>query len=305
MKHTDFCPVVDNEPMARHCSWRAGGHARHYAEPENLAQLETLVRRHAPVEPLLWLGLGSNLLVRDGGFPGLVIATRKAMNTIERCADGSLYVGAGVSDAVLARYCQQHGLQGGEFLAGIPGLIGGALAMNAGAWGGETWGHVEAVEMMHRQGDIRRWPASAFEVGYRSVKGPLAENGECEPGWFVGAWMRFAPREAGAAVRDIKQLLAQRAATQPTGQASCGSVFRNPPGDHAARLIEACGLKGLRIGGAVVSQRHANFIINDRQATASDIENLIETVRAKVRAQTGVSLQPEVRIVGDKAETAT
>ncbi len=285
--------VRHDEPMARHTSWRTGGAARRFLLPVDLEDLQAMLRDISDDEPLLWLGLGSNLLVRDGGFAGTVIAMQGVTTQLERMAEDRVYVGAGVPGAKLAKFCAREGLYGAEFFAGIPGLIGGALAMNAGAFGGETWSHVLRVETIDRKGVLHQRDASEFSVGYRSVQGPAGE-------WFVAATLRFDTRPAESGIDiNIKQLLARRAATQPVGTANCGSVFRNPPGDHAARLIEQCGLKGKRIGGAVVSEKHANFIINDAGASAGDIEALIDFVQQQVAQQIGVSLQTEVRIVGE------
>jgi UDP-N-acetylmuramate dehydrogenase len=166
--------------------------------------------------------------------------------------------------------------------------------MNAGAFGGETWRHVLSVETIDRKGNRRKRNAEEYQVGYRSVSGPADE-------WFTAAIFQFEQGDGSAASEAIRQLLARRAETQPTGAASCGSVFTNPENDHAARLIESCGLKGYRIGGAVVSQKHANFIINDNNASADDIESLIKHVQRTVRDQQGVELKTEVRIVGGAA----
>ncbi len=290
----DGLEIRPYEPMARHTSWRAGGAARRYVIPASLDGLQTLLAESGDDEAVKWLGLGSNVLVRDGGFDGTIVATRSIMQELERTGDGQVYVGAGVADAKLARFCQRQGWAGAEFFAGIPGVVGGALAMNAGAWGGETWRHVLRVRTMNRQGQLFVRQRDDFTVGYRHVAPRY-------PGeWFVGAWLTFDNTASlpGGAV-DIRQLLAKRAAQQPTGVASCGSVFRNPPGDHAARLIEDCGLKGYRRGGAVVSAKHANFIVNDQQASAADIESLIEHIRKTVLAKHGIELQTEVEIIGE------
>jgi len=280
-----------NEAMAGHTSWRAGGQADRYCVPVDLDDLATLLRSLPEDENLLWMGLGSNTLIRDGGFRGTVIATQGVMSQLERRENDCVYVGAGVSSAKLARYCASENLSGGEFFAGIPGLVGGALAMNAGAFGGETWRHVVSVETIDRKGEIHQRTPDDYRVAYRSVEGSEGE-------WFVSALLKFDIDEKASI--NIKQLLAKRADTQPTGTANCGSVFRNPENDYAARLIEQCGLKGKRIGGAVVSEKHANFIINDQQATAADIENLIELVQKTVKRQTDVDLQTEVKIIGEK-----
>lgn len=279
------------EPMSRHTTWRVGGPARVWYQPADLEDLAAFLTTLPEGEEIVWVGLGSNLLVRDGGIPGVVIAPFSGLNRMELQGDGQVRAEAGVSCAKLARFCGRNGLAGGEFLAGIPGTVGGALAMNAGAFGGETWARVVAVETIDRHGRIRRREAGEYKVGYRSVQGPAGE-------WFVAAHMRFPPGETAAAQENVRQLLARRGETQPTSQPSCGSVFRNPPNDHAARLIEACGLKGYCIGGACVSDKHANFIINAGDATAAEIEQLIGHVQRRVAEQSGVELQTEVRIIG-------
>jgi UDP-N-acetylmuramate dehydrogenase len=284
--------------MAAHTTWRVGGPARQFFRPVDLADLITFLRGLPAEEPVLWLGLGSNLLVRDGGFPGAVIALQGALDAIERPDELTLRAEAGVACAKIARYCARAGLCGVEFLAGIPGTLGGALAMNAGAFGGETWSQVVAVETIDRQGTLRRRAPSDFRVGYRSVIGPQGE-------WFVAAHLRLTSGEVGVAQARIKELLGRREQTQPIGLPSAGSVFRNPPGDHAARLIESCGLKGICIGGACVAEKHANFIINTGNASAADIERLIARVAAQVARVHGVRLVAEVRIVGEPAHAET
>lgn len=279
------------EPMSRHTTWRVGGPARVWYQPADLEDLAAFLAGLPEGEEIVWVGLGSNLLVRDGGIPGVVIAPFSGLNRMERMADGRVRVEAGVSCAKLARFCARQGLAGGEFFAGIPGTVGGALAMNAGAFGGETWERVVAVETLDRHGRIHQREADAFRVGYRTVQGPAGE-------WFVAAHLAFPPGDTAAAQENVRQLLARRGETQPTSQPSCGSVFRNPEGDHAARLIEACGLKGYCIGGACVSDKHANFIINAGDATAAQIEQLIGQVQHRVAERFGIELHTEVRIIG-------
>lgn len=279
------------EPMARHTVWAVGGAAERFYEPAGLEDLAHFLARLPASEPLLWLGLGSNLLVRDGGVAGTVVATGTLRDAPVLAAAGVVRAGAGIPCAKVARFCARQGLQGAEFLAGIPGTLGGALAMNAGAFGGETWAIVQRVETIDRHGVKRLRPVADYAVGYREVAGPPAE-------WFVAAELVLSPGGGEAALERIRMLLRRRNATQPTGQRSCGSVFRNPPGDYAGRLIETAGLKGLRIGGAEVSRKHANFIINTGSATAADIEALIDAVRTAVAAHHGVRLVPEVHIVG-------
>ena len=285
--------ILHDEPMSKHCSWRAGGCADTYFEPADKQDLmEFLAQTDAQTE-LTWIGLGSNLLVRDGGVRGVVIGALNRLNQLYVQDDGAVYAESGVSCAKLARFCQQHQLAGADFLAGIPGTVGGALAMNAGAFGSETWQFVRAVEMMDRHGVISMRSADQFEVGYRSVSMQADE-------WFSAAVFEF-DKNTQQPASNIKSLLAKRNQSQPIGQPSCGSVFKNPPGDHAARLIEQAGLKGFCIGGACVSEKHANFIINANNASAQDIESLIETIRQKIKQQFFIELQTEVRIIGERA----
>lgn len=288
--------LLENEPMARHTSWRVGGPAALFFAPADADDLSAFLAALPADTPVSWVGLGSNLLVRDGGIAGAVIHAQRALGALEiDSAGGEVRAGAGVACAQLARRCGRAGLAGAGFFAGIPGTVGGALAMNAGAWGGETWEHVTQVETVDREGGRHRRSPEAFRVGYRCVEGRPDE-------WFTAAHFHFQPGgDPEALAAEVKALLARRAASQPTGRPSCGSVFRNPPGDHAARLIEAAGLKGLRRGGAMVSDKHANFIINAGDASAADIESLIEHVRTEVARVHGVELVPEVRVVGREA----
>ena len=281
------------EPMSRHTSWRVGGPARRYFQPENEQQLAAFLAGLPEDEPLLWLGLGSNLLVRDGGFPGTVIALQGGLNKVDILPRG-LRVQAGVSCAKVARLAARAGLCGVAFLGGIPGTMGGALAMNAGAFGGETWDRVAAVKTIDRQGVIRWRQPAEYTVAYRQVERPRDE-------WFIACELHLETGDADAERERIGQLLRQRNLSQPIGQASAGSTFRNPPGDFAARLIEQQGLKGYRIGGAQVSPKHANFIINTGAARAADIEALIRHVQTVVEQATGIELETEVHIVGEEA----
>jgi len=287
-----------NEPLCDYTSWRVGGPAERLYLPADLDDLLCFLRTLPVDEPVFWLGLGSNLLVRDGGIRGTVVCTKNRLKGMRLLDGGRVYAEAGVPCALVARFCAEQGLGGAEFLAGIPGTFGGALAMNAGAFGGETWPLVDAVLTADRFGGVHRRAAEEYAVGYRTVQGLRDE-------WFLAADLKLAAGDSGQSREHIKALLAKRAATQPVNQPSCGSVFRNPPGDHAARLIESCGLKGYRIGGACVSEKHANFIVNLGDATARDIERLIAEVRDEVQKQQGVSLVPEVRIVGEPAESAS
>lgn len=283
-----------HEPLARHTSWRVGGPAEHFYEPADIDDLAAYLKSLPPHEAVSWIGLGSNLLVRDGGLRGSVISVSGRLNGLSRLDEYTVRAEAGVASAKLARYCVQHGLTGAEFLAGIPGTVGGALAMNAGAFGGETWRSVSAVETLDRNGDRHTRTPQDYVIGYRSVRGPLNE-------WFVAGHFHLQADAGNEGKARIKSLLAQRGATQPTQLPNAGSVFRNPPGDYAARLIEACGLKGECEGQACVSTLHANFIVNQGDATAAQIERLIARMQAQVRLRHGVELVPEVRVVGEQA----
>lgn len=281
-----------DEPMARHTSWRVGGPARSFYEPADLDDLALFLRQLPDGEPLFWLGLGSNILVRDGGIPGTVIAVAGALADLAKVDERTVRAGAGVACNKVARFCAGLDLVGSEFLAGIPGTMGGALAMNAGAFGGETWSLVKRVETLDRRGE-RRWRTPAdFHIAYREVRGAVGE-------WFVAAELQLQAGEGAAGLARVKELLERRNSTQPIGLPSCGSVFRNPSGDYAARLIEASGLKGVCEGGACVSTKHANFIINTGKAAAAEIEALIVRMADTVERMHGVRLIPEVHIVGD------
>jgi len=282
------------EPMARHTSWRVGGPADRYFEPADRADLVDFVRALPPGEPVLWLGLGSNLLVRDGGLRGTVIALHGALDQLSRDSETTVHAEAGVHCARLAKFVEKQQLAGLGFMAGIPGTIGGALAMNAGAWGGETWNAVLEAEAIFRDGRTAWLGAEHFGVAYRTVIPPRDFLG------FLAARLRVTPDD-GSHARATRESLARRKATQPVGKPSAGSTFRNPPGDHAARLIESCGLKNHRIGGAHVSTLHANFILTDEGAKAADVEQLIQYVRQTVKQNTGVELEAEVKVVGEPA----
>ena len=283
--------ILRNEPMSKHTTWRVGGPADVYYSPRCRDDLLDFVRGLDANTPVYFVGLGSNLLVRDGGVRGAVIATGQALNGLRNLGGGVVEAEAGVPCTVVARQCSRWELGPAEFFAGIPGSVGGALRMNAGAFGGETWGKVIEVDVVDRRGDVRTRGRDGYQVGYRQVRGPLEE-------WFLAARFKFDEQYTAGADR-IRTLVSERKATQPLGLPSCGSVFKNPPGDHAARLIESAGLKGARIGGAEVSPKHANFIINTGGATAADIEALIGHVRDTVQARHGVRLDTEVQFLGE------
>ena len=280
-----------NEPLSKYTSWRVGGIAQYFYRPADKADLATFMAQLTPAEPILWLGLGSNLLVRDGGFAGTVIATAGLLHdiTVEK---NTIHADVGVYCSKLAKKAAKSGLTGAAFLAGIPGTLGGALAMNAGAHGVETWSLISDVTTIDRQGQFKQRAAADFKVAYREVKMPADE-------WFISATLDLQPGDQESERVQIKELLRKRNASQPTNQPCAGSVFRNPDNDFAGRLIEQQGLKGLSVGGAEVSEKHANFIVNTGTATAADIETLIELVQQKVEHAYGIRLQPEVHIIGE------
>lgn len=301
-----------DEPMARHVSWRAGGPVRCAYTPADLDDMALFLRGLPDGEQVHVVGLGSNLLVRDGGLDGTVIFTHWALRDLKVSrgdqGGGEIRAEAGVACPKVARSAAIHDFAGAEFLAGIPGTIGGALAMNAGCYGGETWNLVAQVEVIDRSGNLHVRTPQHYTIGYRSVE-PRSHQMSSMTGsaygsdqeWFVAATFRLVRGDGAQSRATIKKLLAQRIAAQPLGIPNAGSVFRNPSGDHAARLIEACGLKGHRIGGASISAKHANFIVNDGGASAADIEALIELAQNTVRQRFGVHLEREVRVIGEYA----
>jgi UDP-N-acetylmuramate dehydrogenase len=281
-----------DEPMSRHTSWRVGGSADRFFIPHDLNDLKLFISQLDDAEPITWIGLGSNLLVRDGGIRGTVIATKNMDENIEKISTTDVQTGAGISCAQLAKYSVKAGLTGAEFLVGIPGTLGGALAMNAGAFGSETWDIVKAVSSINRKGEVYLRSKSEYSIGYRNIKKPSEE-------WFVRAILTLQPDLNHSGKNMLRNLLNKRGKTQPIGEASCGSVFRNPEAaDPAAKLIDSCGLKGTCIGNACVSEKHANFIINRGNASAKDIESLILHIKETVYTRTKISLIPEVQIVG-------
>ncbi|MEY4730699.1 MAG: UDP-N-acetylenolpyruvoylglucosamine reductase [Pseudomonadota bacterium] len=312
-----------HEPMAKHVSWRAGGSVARAYIPADLADLVVFLRTRDASEDIYFVGLGSNLLVRDGGLNATVIFMHAVLNQINLIDSshidgeaGHIEVEAGVAAPKVARFAARHDLANAEFLAGIPGTLGGALAMNAGCYGWETWQIVESVKTIDRNGTIRTRAPSDFEITYRHVElkkekalfhpsslipHPSEVPHSSEEEWFVSTTLKLPAGDGEVAKQKIKELLTKRIATQPLSEPNAGSVFRNPKGDHAARLIEACGLKGFRIGGAEVSRKHANFIVNTGNATAADIEQVIEHVHAQVLSKHRVELIREVRIVGNNS----
>ncbi len=282
--------------MRRHTSWRAGGHVERMYQPADLDDLVQFLHTVPVDEPLLAVGLGSNLLVRDGGLRGTVLLLHGALPALRLEQDGTIYAQAGVPGTKLARFAANNNLRGAAFFAGIPGTVGGMLAMNAGCYGSEIWNVVERVQTLDRKGVLHVRKPEEYEIAYRHLQ---RKDGDIAAEIFVGAWFWLEQGDGEVSRKEIKALLSKRITSQPLNLPNAGSVFRNPPGDHAARLIEASGLKGRTIGGAQVSEKHANFIVNLGNATAADIENLINEVREVVLHKKGIALHQEVRIVGE------
>lgn len=290
--HSISGKLLLNEPMARYTSWRVGGKADQLYIPAGLDDLSAFLQGLSADEPVHFIGLGSNLLVRDGGVRGTVVLMHNVLTDLRM--DGDLvHAAAGVTCAKLAKFCAKEAKQGAEFFAGIPGTLGGALAMNAGCYGTETWNVVAKVTTINRHGELNTRDAGEFIASYRHVDMPVTDE------WFISAWLKLPVGDSHESSQKIKALLAQRLASQPLNLPSAGSTFRNPPDDYAARLIEASGLKGYIIGGAQVSEKHANFIVNIGGANALDIELLIKHMRETVLEKHGVALQQEVKVLGE------
>ncbi len=273
-----------NEPMSKHCSLRSGGETSEFFQPFDMQELSNFLKKNT--KPILMVGLGSNLLVRDKGFNGVTIHTKnlKELNI----SDNLIESGAGTSLAKLSRYALANSKYGAEFLSAIPGTVGGALAMNAGAFGSEIWQYVVSVKTMNFSGEMKERIPRDFEISYRCT---IHKNSD---EFFVSAVFNFNLKKQNDNVGD---LLEKRNSTQPIGLPSCGSVFKNPKNHFAAKLIESSGLKGYCIGGACVSEKHANYIINQNNATAQDIENLIAHIQDTIKRKYNIELETEIIII--------
>ncbi len=285
-----------NEPMSSHTSWRTGGRASWFYTPKDIADLGNFLKRLPKEIKVAWCGLGSNLLVRDGGFDGVVISTNKGLKDLWQAEDQGVYAQAGVPGPKLAKFAVKRSLGGAEFMVGIPGTVGGALAMNAGCFGSETWGIVRYADTINRMGELQRKTADQVRWSYRTV-----DLDTCE--WFIGAEFEMISCQPEEGQARIRHYLKKRAATQPIQTANAGSVFRNPESRYAAQLIDSAGLKGYVVGNARVSPMHANFIENTGQANAQDIESLIGYVTERVAKVHGVDLELEVRIIGNRVSS--
>lgn len=290
----DYLPdlrMAQDEPMSRHTSFRIGGPARRMAFPNNGEQMVLLldIAEQCGARPLV-IGNGSNLLVSDQGLDRLVVSTA-AMNRLEGTGT-TIEAAAGVPLARLADFARKQGLAGLEFAHGIPGTVGGAMCMNAGAYGGEMAQVVQRVTILDPAGGVKALSGEEMEFGYR--RSILTGH----PDWVVlSAVFALAPGDPAAIRGRMDELIAKRRASQPLELPSAGSTFKRPEGYFAGTLIQDCGLKGLTVGGAQVSEKHAGFVVNTGGATFADVTELIRQVQARVEEQTGVRLEPEVKIV--------
>ena len=274
-------------------SWKVGGRAEQFLICDEKEILAALIKKKKIKLPITLVGLGSNLLVRDGGIKGTVIVMHGGLRKIND-DDGMIYSEAGVSCSKLSKFTAKNGLADSAFFSGIPGTIGGALAMNAGCYGSETWDYVQKVLMINLNGDQVERNKSDFNISYRQV----INNNKDE--FFLAAWFKFPKGDKEESEKRIKELLAHRKETQPLNWPTAGSTFRNPKDNFAAKLIEDCGLKGYQIGGAQVSEKHANFIINLGNASALDIENIITYIQKVVFEKKNIQLLREIRIIGEE-----
>ena len=280
---------VQNELLASHTSWKIGGRADIFFSPNSRDELSEFLKSNDC--SITWLGNGTNILIRDGGVRGAVISTKKSFNNIQLLDRSNCKVEAGVSCFELAMHAVKNNIGPAAFFSGIPGSIGGALTMNAGCFGHETWEFVKSIEVIDRNGEIHHLDPKEFSISYRSVSFPF-------PLWFLSCDMTF-PDKGVTTMEELKSMRNSRIERQPLTENTCGSVFKNPDGNHAGDLIERSGLKGFRIGGCSVSEKHANFIINDKGATARDIETLINHIQNTVKDRFGIDLETEVRIIGE------
>jgi len=282
-------------PMAKYTTFNVGGQAEALYEACDMEGLKRVLAYFGREGiPYMALGRGSNILIKDDGLEGIVILLRGSLSRIEekRTDDMSILTGAGLSLADLLSYCRSSGLGGLEFLSGIPGTVGGAVAMNAGAFGEEIAARVKEIHMVDKRGDLVVKARSAeLEFSYRKLN---LERGSV----IVRARFRLTPQGEGAVGGKISEYLKRKKESQPLEYPSAGSVFKNPPGDYAGRLIEKAGLKGAKIGGAMISEKHGNYILNTGGAKAKDILDLMNLAQETVKKETGIQLEPEIRVVG-------
>ena len=288
--------IYSDVSMKKYNSWRVGGLAENYVEVSSEAALQNIFSINKVKKPITVIGVGSNLLIRDGGIKGTVINLSRGLKNIF-LDQNLIFAECGISCSSLARFSAKNNKKNCAFLAGIPGSIGGALAMNAGCYGAEIWQFVSKVKIMDHEGGIYTKDKQSFEIGYRCVK-------KKEDEIFIGAWFDFPSKENNDENEEkkIDDLLKLRRSSQPLNWPTAGSTFRNPEHNFAAKLIEEVGLKGFQIGDARISNKHANFIENIGDATAKDIEQLIYLTQEKVEELKKIHLQLEVKIIGESID---
>ena len=280
-------------PLAPLVWFKSGGAAEWLFEPKDLADLQHFLRELDPAVPVMALGLGSNLIVRDGGVPGVVVRLGKAYAKVTKSADLTLDCGGGASGILVSSTARDHGIAGLEFLRSIPGTVGGFVRMNGGAYGGEVKDIMVDCDVVLRDGSLRTLPVAELGYTYRHSELP-------DGAIVVAARFRGQLGEPAAIQAEMERIAASREASQPLRSKTGGSTFKNPPGDKAWRLVDAAGCRGLTVGGAQVSEKHTNFLINTGQATSADIEGLGEEVRKRVKASSGIELEWEIQRVGLK-----
>ena len=284
--------IIENADMSRYCTYKAGGSARYLISVENIEELREALKmaREKKMDSFI-LGRGSNVLVRDGGYDGIIIRLSGEFTLIES-TQNVITAGAAATNVEVSVLARDEGLSGIEFLHGIPGSIGGAVFMNAGAYGSEICDYVDEVTFMDEDYNVVAKPSKDIDFGYRHTE--FMDGG----GIIISVKLRLTPSSADAVASKMDTLLNKRTSKQPMNYPSCGSVFKRPLGGYAAKLIEDAGLKGASIGGAEVSTKHSGFIINKGEATANDITELIKLVQKRVKKNSGIDLKTEVRIIG-------
>ena len=284
--------IEENKSLKDYNTWKVGGNAEYFYEPKNIEELKIFLKL-AKDTNVTFLGNGSNVLIRDKGIKGCVICLKNTFNNYELNKNNEFVIEAGLSCMKIAQITSKKNYTGLEFLCGIPGSLGGALAMNAGCYGGNIWEKVTKVNLINKDGKIIEKDKKDFSIGYRDVN--LKENN-----FFISANFLLQENPLNNSLDIIKNYLKDRRRKQPTGLPSCGSVFKNPDNAHAANLIDSLGLKGYKIGGAYISEKHANFIISDNGTKSSDIESLIIFIQKKVYEKKKIFLETEVKFIGNK-----
>ena len=285
--------LTPNAPLAPLVWFKSGGTAEWLLEPKDVADLQSFLRDLDPAVPVMALGLGSNMIVRDGGVPGVVVRLGKPFAKVSLCADLTLDCGAGASGILVSSTARDNGIAGLEFLRSIPGTVGGFVRMNGGAYGGEVKDVLVDCDVVRRDGTLHTLSNTMFNYTYRHSSLP-------EGAIVVAARFRGRPGESARIQAEMDRIAASREASQPLRSKTGGSTFKNPHGHKAWELVDQAGCRGLTIGGAQVSEKHCNFLLNLGEATSADIEALGEEVRRRVKDKSGVELEWEIQRVGEK-----